>query len=389
MACEQSCAGHFTPRKLQTPLRKPFPAMHLEKAVVSYKTIMKISYQHNKGSDMAARKHHLLRLLLCASGLTALLACASGCPKSEQVAPKTKEKITFCQGGHVALLPQTALDKGYFEAEWLEATINKLGSGTMAMDTFLAGDCMFGIMAEPPIVKQAFDRDDFAIVASLATSGDFTRILARKDRGIASGKDLKGKRLGVNNGTTSQTFADLYLKRHGITDKDITIQFMDLKEMPAALVAGDIDAYSSSGTHFMEGKRQLGDNALVLNEPGLFWVNSYLVAKKGFISAKGDIVQRVLKAMVRAETEIAARPDEARKRLAGVWKTTAADAEFLLKLENHALALGPQQMDALEQQATWMLKTGRAKQKKEPDFRRIMDSAPLAAVKPGATNIGK
>jgi NitT/TauT family transport system substrate-binding protein len=244
-------------------------------------------------------------------------------------------------------------------------------------------------MAEPPIVKQSFKREDFAIISSLASSGDFTRILARKDRGITEARDLKGKRLGVKSGTNSQTFADLYLKKHGINPKDLQIQSMELRDMPSALMSGDIDAYSSSHTFFLEGKRLMGEGATVLSEPGYYQVNSYLIAKKNYISTNGDTVKRVMRALARAESDIAANPAEAQKTLSSSWKVSGADAEYLLKQEKHVMTLGKPQLDALMMHADWMLATGILEKQPIPDFNRIMDTAPLAAVRQSAPAAAK
>jgi NitT/TauT family transport system substrate-binding protein len=342
----------------------------------------------SKESAMAHNKT-ITVILRLVTGLTLLITAVSGCSKKQQETPKLNDKVTFCQGGNITLLTQAALEKGYFEAEGIEAVINRLGDGKTAMDTFLAGDCNFGIMAEPPIVKQSFSREDFAIIASLANSGDFTRILARKDRAITVGKDLKGKRLAVKKGTNSQTFADLYLKKHGVNPKEVSFQFMELRDMPAALTAGDIDAYSSSHTFFLEGKRSMGDGANVLSEPGFYKVNSFLVAKKDFISSRSETVKRVMKALARAESEMASKPDEARRLLAGAWKVSEPDADLLLKQEKHSLALGQQQLDSLLMHARWMIDTGVVEKKPMPDFHRIMDAAPLAAIRPAAGTTGK
>lgn len=321
--------------------------------------------------------------------LTTVLAvavlCAFGCSSKEPVkAPVLKEKVTFCQGGHVTLLPLEALEKNFFDNEGVEAVINRLGDGKTAMETFLAGDCTFGIMAEPPIAKQAFGRSDFAIIASLASTSDFTRILYRKDRGISSARDLKGKRIGIKKGTTSQIFADLYLKKHGISPKEVSFQYMEQRDMPAALMSGDIDAYSSSHTFLMEGMRTLGDNGGVLSEPGFYKANSYLVAKKSFVATHAETVQRVMKALARADNELAAKPAEAQRLVADVWKVSDSDAEKLLKLETHTLALGQQQLDALMMHASWIISSGAVNTKTPPDFKVLIDTAPLTAAKPAA-----
>lgn len=130
------------------------------------------------------------------------------------------------------LLPLIAHEKKYFEDEGLQAEVFNLGDGSRAMDTFLAGDCTFGLMADPPVVKQSFKRNDFSIVGTVSSSDASVRILARKKSGIEKPADLKGKKIGVKKGLNSNVYADLFLKKYGLSAKDVSYQFMDAKDMP-------------------------------------------------------------------------------------------------------------------------------------------------------------
>lgn len=275
-----------------------------------------------------------LVLMTAVPALAVLLLC--GCTQEKKQSEiRQLEKISFCQGGHMALLVDMALEKGYFAEEGLEAVIMKLGDGKSAMEAFLGGECTFGIMGDPPVVKQALVRDDFAVIASLSNSANSTKILARKDRGISEGRDLKGKRIGVKNGVSSQIFAELYLKKKGITLSEVTFQAMDLKDMPSALMTGDIDAYSSSNMYLLEGKRLLGDRAQVLSEPGFCLTNNYLTAKRELLAAQPELTRRVMRALAQAEKSLAEHPQEARALIGRALKVSAADAESILNEENH------------------------------------------------------
>ncbi len=152
-------------------------------------------------------------------------------PKKQQEV-RAAEKVTFCTGGNLMLLPLIAHEKKYFEDEGLQAEVFNLGDGSRAMDTFLAGDCTFGLMADPPVVKQSFKRNDFSIVGTVSSSDASVRILARKKSGIEKPADLKGKKIGVKKGLNSNVYADLFLKKYGLSAKDVSYQFMDAKDMP-------------------------------------------------------------------------------------------------------------------------------------------------------------
>lgn len=327
-------------------------------------------------------------VLMIAVPALAVLLC--GCTQ-EKKQPEIRqlEKISFCQGGHLSLLVDMAAEKGYFAEQGLEAVIMKLGDGKSAMEAFLGGECTFGIMGDPPVVKQALVRDDFAVIASLSNSANSTKILARRDRGISEGKDLKGKLIGVKSGVSSQIFADLYLKKKGIALSEVTFQAMDLKDMPSALMTGDIDAYSSSNVYLLEGKRLLGDRASVLSEPGFYLANTYLIAKRDLLAAKPELARHVIKALDKADKYIADQPREAKKLIARVLKISEAAAGNVLKEENHTLNLGQRQIDSLAMHAAWMIETGATGKKTPPDFYKLIDLAPFDSLKRGTAAAGR
>lgn len=68
-------------------------------------------------------------------------------------------------------------------------------------------------------------------------------IVVRKDGGIASFKELKGKRVGILPGSTQEAVFLDRLKAEGLTLKDIKSVRVSFSEMAGALERGDIDAY--------------------------------------------------------------------------------------------------------------------------------------------------
>jgi NitT/TauT family transport system substrate-binding protein len=218
-------------------------------------------------------------------------------------------------------------------------------------------------------------------VGTVSSSDASVRILARKKSGIEKPADLKGKKIGVKKGLNSNVYADLFLKKYGLSANDVTYKFMDVKEMPKALLEGKIDAYSASTTYFLEGKRLLGDQSVVFSEPGLYFNSNHMIAKRDFISSKRKVVTKALKAILRAERQVAAAPVEAAKLIAVKMNISEQDATDLLKVEKNQLTLSKDTMRSLIDNADWMLKSGTIENKKTmPDFLKIIDSSLLKEV---------
>src|SRR3989344_1857495 len=94
-----------------------------------------------------------------------------------------------------------------------------------------------------------------------------TKAIARKDRGIKTPGDLRGKKIGTLPGTNSDYFMFVFLDSYGIKPKDIQIISMPPTEMVSALVNGDIDAFFAWEPHIFFAKKELV-NLTITFEPG-------------------------------------------------------------------------------------------------------------------------
>jgi len=81
------------------------------------------------------------------------------------------------------------------------------------------------------------------VVVIACTCNRGMAIIAKKDSGINSFKDLKGKRLALFPGTTQEVFFMERLRMEGMTIKDVETVRVSFSEMHIALARGDVDAY--------------------------------------------------------------------------------------------------------------------------------------------------
>ena len=138
------------------------------------------------------------------------------------------EKITIAY----ATLPETALaqvaqSQGYFREAGLEATAHLHPYGKLALKEVLEGKADFATVAETPVMFAIMKGEKISVIATIHTSHLGHAILARKDRGILTFEDLKGKKIAATLGTTSDFFLDAILVTHGISRKDVEV--VDLK----------------------------------------------------------------------------------------------------------------------------------------------------------------
>lgn len=322
-----------------------------------------------------------------------LLLVAGGCKRNEEAGSQGNQAahlaVTFCHGSVTDILPRIALEQGYFAEEGLALTLKDL-DGKQAFDSMLEGDCNFAVSGAPPIVLADPHRTPFAILATVLSDYDSTRIIARRDLGIGTPQDLKGKRIGVKKGVLSQLFLDLFMMKHGLAQNEVVRVFMEPEAFQLALAKGEIDGFSMTNRMVNAAATALGDKSVVFAEPGL---NPIL----GILSTRPDIplnlqaTPRLLRALIRAEQFVKNEPVAAKELVAkenrispreieGIWARTTIDVALPNFLFVH-----------LEDQYRWQVERGGSPGLGGgmPNYLDLVLPEYLRAIKPDAVTLFK
>jgi NitT/TauT family transport system substrate-binding protein len=104
--------------------------------------------------------------------------------------------------------------------------------------------------------------EKISIISTIQTSNKSNAIVARKDKGILTPGDLKGRKIAVTLGTVREFFMDAFLAVNGISRKDVKVVDLEPAEMAGALAKGEVcrlcctrpEPYTKAGhkgLHFM------------------------------------------------------------------------------------------------------------------------------------------
>lgn len=250
--------------------------------------------------------------------------------------------------------------KDFFAKQGLKVEIKEYPSGKLALQGMFTGEVDIATVSDIPIMTNSFERNDFSIFATIATTGNGAWITARKDKGINKPTDLKGKRVATQKNSAVHYFLHTFLIYNKMTEKELEISFLPAVDLSQALADGKIDAFSMRHPYSAEAKTKLGENNIVeFFLPDAYLQTFNLVAKNNFIEGNPIIVQSLLKALVKSEKYIKTKKDEAQsvvaKELNNISKEeiqeTWADFDFSLGL-NQSIIL------TLENEANWFTKEG-------------------------------
>ncbi len=322
------------------------------------------------------------RWMLGAVAAFLLLGC------NRHASPPIQGHLTLAVSpNHNVSLVHLAGAQGSFAKEGLAVTLSSQPFGKVALDMVLQGKADLATCADTPFVMAVLKEEDLVVVGTLATTTRDARVYARRDAGIRTAKDLRGKRVGVTCGTIGEYHLDTLLLRHRLPYEAITRVELRPAEMLEALATRQVDAVSTFGISCLRVEERLGDQVAMFMADDLFLEAMVLVGRREWVAAHQSEVVAVLRALKQAERFMRDHPGEARQELAARLgmaladlERTWADYDFRLQLDQRLVVL-------LAEEARWVISTGHVAQREVPDFSNQLDARPLMAVDPRAIEL--
>lgn len=115
-------------------------------------------------------------------------------------------------------------------------------SGPLRLEALRAGAAQIGSVGDVPAILAQFSNAGVFVVAAVHGGGNAQLVTTAANSGIRTLADLKGKKIGVNDGTAQQAVLYRDLDAAGLGAKDIHVVKLNLADFVDALRAGQIDA---------------------------------------------------------------------------------------------------------------------------------------------------
>ncbi len=298
------------------------------------------------------------------------------------------EKVTIALSAATdSVLAEVAQVQGYYLQEGLEVTAHLHSYGKPALKEVLDGKADFATVAETPVMFAIMNGEKISILATIQTAGRNNAIVARKDKGILTPSDLKGRKIAATLGTTSDFFMDAFLAVHGISRKDVKVIDLKPAELADALASGFVDAVSAFKPFLIETQKKLGERGTTFSENDIYTWTFNVVATQEFVGRNPGKVKKLLRALLKAEEFARQNPNEAQKSVAdfsrmdiALVRDTWADTHFSVTLDQ-SLVL------ALEDESEWAIKNKLTDKTQIPNYLDFIYFEGLESVKPKAVGI--
>ena len=345
-----------------------------------------ITNQHIGFSTRGTKKFPVWRGALFT--ITVLLVCGLVFVSCNSNETRIREKVTVGISKSFLSIPvYIAQKQGFFSDEGLDVTVKEYSSGKMATKALFAGEVDMSTVADMPVVFNSFKRNDFCIFATFTYSYPFVKIIARKDVGIKTGANLKSRRVGVNRGTSSHFFLEVFLIHNRLSSSDVEMINIKTVDLPTALKNNEVDAISVWQPYTQKAMQLLGDNAIELPSSKIYRTTFSFAVMKMFAKEHPEILQKFPRAIDKAATFIRKDREKAQEIIAGSFNldknvVNAAWDDFVFKI-----SLDQALLVSWDNIGRWAIKNGLVNKKKIPNYLNYICLDALQAVKPNSITI--
>ncbi|MER7280061.1 aliphatic sulfonate ABC transporter substrate-binding protein [Dactylosporangium sp. NPDC000244] len=269
------------------------------------------------------------------------VATLAGCGKDDQ-STAGSAKITFGYIGDYngSSLPAIANKLKLWEKHGLDATLKVFTTGPVQIQAMQTGDLDFGYIGPGAFWLPASGQ---AKIIAINTLGGADRVIAQP--GITSIEQLRGKKVGVPEGTSGDMILTLALQAAGMTNKDIQRTPMDAATLTSAFASKQIDGAGFWYPAISAIKKTV-PNLVELADDDTFkdkvqFPNAYIAGNKA-VTDKPDVLKKVIQVLREATDYRVQHPDEA---VAAVSELTKQPADAVKADASLNKAMSTQELD--------------------------------------------
>lgn len=332
---------------------------------------------------MSLRNFQVSLLLLLGWGCAAMQAAAMG-----TVPPVVEHLRLGAYEGDVGALEWIAKDKGFFDRLGLNVEIKGFNSGKAATDALKAGQVDVATASEFVFAALSLSDPEWRILGNICHYRN-KAVIGRRDRGIATPADLKGKRVGVTMPSGAEYSLHVFLALQGLTTRDITPVGLNPKELVDAIAGGTVDAAITWQPHVQAIEKRLGRTGVTF--PGdSYDIFLLLLARQEAAATMDSAIRKLLGGLLLAEEWVLANPEEAKRYMATRFKLDTAYVDNLWPHMRLTVDFPQELMTALDGEASWLLKrqgTTAAVGSAIPNYGGFILPGPLKAIRPQAVTV--
>ena len=250
------------------------------------------------------------RYILATAALMAAVAFTSACGGDDDGGEASGPTIKIGFSAWPGWFPwQVAAEEGIFEDAGVDVemvyfegyldSINALAADQLDGNTQTLNDTIFSVSA---------GADQVIVLVNDNSTGNDAIIVSE---GIGSMEDLKGKRIGLEEGVVDHYLLLLGLAEAGMSFDDVEIENLETGAAAAAFAAGQLDAVAVFAPFTTQALEREGSKVLFSSADFPGAIPDHLVLSRKLVDERPDDVQKIVDAWFMTLDWIEDNPDEA------------------------------------------------------------------------------
>jgi ABC-type nitrate/sulfonate/bicarbonate transport system substrate-binding protein len=273
-----------------------------------------------------------------------------------------------------------AADQGFLKANGLDVDIRNYPSSADAVSALVAGDIV-GAQPSASTLDGLLDRGvAVKAIGIISRNPHDEKTVGSVD--ITGPADLKGKKVGVVGGTSSEFQMGRYLAQGGLTMNDVEVIKADPPELVAAMGRGDIQAFDIWEPFPTNAMQLMGSKVHVLADSDALGVTGalYQIMSAKFLSDHPQAGVGLMKAYIQAEAFLQANPQKAIEIIAAASQLDVASTTPVVQKADYHVVTDPKMLSEMQLLGAWLKDLGRIKA--EPDYAAAIDVSYLKQADP-------
>jgi ABC-type nitrate/sulfonate/bicarbonate transport system substrate-binding protein len=220
--------------------------------------------------------------------------------------------------GHLPMF--IGAEKGFFKEHGVDASFRVVDTGTDMVNALHNGEAQVGDMSTTTYLKAVHAGNPFLVIGLIMN--DATKdncdtplaIVTKKGRGIEAGKlgDLKGKKIGLARGQTSDEYFKMVLRRAKMKYEELSIEnIWSQFGLAPALAEGKVDAIVSWEPFVTQALTQVPDSYLVIRGGQHMSYVMVAVAHGPTVETKPAVIKSIAAGLAQSSYFTRKNPDEA------------------------------------------------------------------------------
>lgn len=221
------------------------------------------------------------------------------------------------------------IETGSFEEQGLDVELVEFADGPTIIAALESGSIDAGYIGPGAHVLPVQGQ---AKIFAFSHLGNADEVIGNTEKGVESIEDLKGKKIGVASGTSSESILDLTLQEAGISEDDVTVVDMDASAIVTAMISGGVDAVATWSPNTNTIKGEMEDKAVMLTNNATYAdefpsIASWVVSPS-YAEENGETLKMFTKGLYDGMDYHVENPEEVAKWVA---KQSAVDEEAVLE----------------------------------------------------------